>query len=78
FGLRHPEILGPSDSYQNTDIKKTVKPNQIEKEMIEDLAIAWNSSERKALHGVIFSVLNYLDQGGELNIEKVQPFRPDK
>ena len=78
FGLRHPEMLIPSNEYQNTDIKKTVKPNQLEKRMIEDLAIEWNVSERRALHGIVFSVISYLDKGGSLVYEKVQPFRPNE
>ncbi|QHE63948.1 hypothetical protein FHE72_23440 (plasmid) [Rossellomorea vietnamensis] len=78
FGLRHQEMLRPADEYQNTVIKKTVKPNQLEKRMIEDLAIEWNVSERRALHGIVFSVINYLDRGGSLVYEKVQPFRPNE
>ncbi|MHA7139840.1 hypothetical protein ACRTEV_21650 [Rossellomorea arthrocnemi] len=78
FGLRHQEMLRPADEYQNTAIKKTVKPNQLEKRMIEDLAIEWNVSERRALHGIVFSVINYLDKGGSLVYEKVQPFRPNE
>ncbi|MGE6756251.1 hypothetical protein ACQKFO_22950 [Rossellomorea sp. NPDC071047] len=78
FGLRHQEMLRPANEYQNTVIKKTVKPNQLEKRMIEDLAIEWNVSERRALHGIVFSVINYLDKGGSLNEEKVQPFRPNE
>jgi hypothetical protein len=76
FGLRHQEMLRPADQYQNTEIKKTMKPNQLEKQMIEDLAIEWNVSERRALHGIVFSVVSYLDKGGRLDHEKVQPFRP--
>ncbi|NMH67306.1 hypothetical protein HF072_00615 [Bacillus sp. RO3] len=78
FGLRHPEMLQLAEEYQNTDTKKTVKPNQLEKRMIEDLAIEWNVSERRALHGIIFSVISYLDKGGSLVYEKVQPFRPNE
>lgn len=78
FGLRHPEMLQPASEYQNTEIKKTVKPNQLEKQMIEDLAIDWNVSERRALHGIVFSVLGFLDKGGSLGNEKVQPFRPNE
>jgi hypothetical protein len=78
FGLRHPEILKPSEEYQNTPIKKTVKPNQIEKRMIEDIAIDWNISERRAVHGIVFSVLAYLSKGGDLSHEKVKPIRPNE
>jgi hypothetical protein len=78
FGLRHPEMLSFSDSYKDTGTHKTVKPNQIEKEKLVDLSIDWNVSERKALHGVMFSVLRYIEKGGDLTREKVQPFRPSK
>lgn len=78
FGLRHPEMLSFSDSYKDTGTHKTVKPNQIEKELLVDLSIEWNVSERKTLHGVMFSVLRYIEKGGHLTHEKVQPFRPSK
>lgn len=78
FGLRHPELLGPSPTYKNTDTHKTVKPNQIEKELLTHLSIEWNLSERKTLHGVVFSVLRYIEKGGQLASEKIQPFRPSK
>ncbi|WP_121614130.1 hypothetical protein [Mesobacillus foraminis] len=78
FGLRHPDLLGPPPTYRNTETHKTVKPNQIEKEMLTRLSIQWNLSERKTLHGVIFSVLNYIEKGGRLFHEEVQPFRPSK
>ncbi len=78
FGLRHPDLMGPPPTYRNTDTHKTVKPNQIEKEMLTSLAIQWNLSERKTLHGVVFSVLNYIQKGGRLTHEEVQPFRPSK
>ena len=78
FGLRHPEILGQSNEYAHGGNMKTVKPNQIEKSMIEKVAIDWNSSERRAVHGIVFSVLSYLSKGGVLTYEKVQPFRPVK
>ncbi len=78
FGLRHPEMLSPVDPYENGVNKKTVKPNQVEKSMIEELAIEWNVSERRAVHGIVLSVLAYLSKGGVLKDEKVQPFRPVK
>lgn len=78
FGLRHPEMLSRSLDYKNTTSHKPVKPNQIEKSLLVDLSIDWDTSERRALHGVIFSVMNYLDKGGELTYEKVQPFRPSE
>ncbi|MFS8189528.1 hypothetical protein ACMG4J_22730 [Rossellomorea marisflavi] len=78
FGLRHPEMLSLVDPYENGVNKKTVKPNQVEKSMIEELAIDWNVSERRAVHGIVLSVLNYLSKGGVLRDEKVQPFRPSK
>ncbi|MDT9027473.1 hypothetical protein [Rossellomorea yichunensis] len=78
FGLRHPEMLGKSSTYRNTETHKTVKPNQVEKELLTNLSIEWNVSERKALHGVVFSVLSYIEKGGHVTREKVQPFRPNK
>lgn len=78
FGLRHHEMLRISSTYKNTQTHKTVKPNQIEKELLGSLSIEWNVSERKMLHGVVFSVLRYIEKGGHLTREKVQPFRPDK
>jgi len=78
FGLRHPEMLSLVDPYENGVNKKTVKPNQVEKGMIEELAIEWNVSERRAVHGIVLSVLSYLSKGGVLKDEKVQPFRPVK
>ncbi|MEH6908241.1 hypothetical protein [Neobacillus drentensis] len=78
FGLRHPEMLGKPSTYKNTETHKTVKPNQIEKELLIRLSIEWNLSERKTLHGVVFSVLRYIEKGGHLTREKVQPFRPNK
>lgn len=78
FGLRHPEMLQISSTYKNTDTHKTVKPNQIEKELLNSLSIEWNVSERKTLHGVVFSVLRYIKKGGHLTVEKIQPFRPSK
>jgi hypothetical protein len=78
FGLRHPDLLGAPSTYRNTNTHKTVKPNQIEKEMLTRLSIQWNLSERKTLHGVVFSVLRYIEKGGHLTHEKVQPFRPFK
>ncbi|NCT40015.1 hypothetical protein GTW56_30345 [Bacillus sp. EB93] len=64
FGLRHPEILGKPSTYKNTETHKTVKPNQIEKGLLTSLSIEWNVSERKTLHGVVFSVLRYIEKGG--------------
>ncbi|MBT2757966.1 hypothetical protein J7E71_19015 [Mesobacillus foraminis] len=78
FGFRHPDLLGPPSSYKNTDTHKTVKPNQVEKEMLTRLSIQWNLSERKTLYGVVFSVLSYIEKGGRLAHEEVQPFRPSK
>ncbi|WP_430508388.1 hypothetical protein [Rossellomorea marisflavi] len=78
FGLHHPEMLSLVDPYENGVNKKTVKPNQVEKSMIEELAIDWNVSERRAVHGIVLSVLGYLSKGGVLKNEKVQPFRPSK
>jgi hypothetical protein len=78
FGLSRPEMLHTFDSYKVTDIFKTVKPNQLEKDVLEDLAIDWSASERKAIHGVIFSVLEYIEKGGHISYEEVQPFRPSK
>jgi hypothetical protein len=78
FGLRHPEMLRKPSIYKNTETHKTVKPNQIEKELLTDLSIEWNISERKTLHGVVFSVLGYIEKGGDLSRAKVQPFRPVK
>jgi hypothetical protein len=78
FGLRHPEMLRKSSTYKNRETHKTVKPNQIEKELLTDLSIEWNVSERKTLHGVVFSVLGYIEKGGHITREKVQPFRPVK
>jgi hypothetical protein len=78
FGLRHPEMLAKFSTYKNTETHKTVKPNQIEKELLTNLSIEWNVSERKTLHGIVFSVLEYIEKGGHLTHEKVQPFRPSK
>ncbi len=78
FGLRHPEMLGQSNEYVHGGNMKTVKPNQVEKSLIEKLAIDWNSSERRAVHGIVFSVLSYLSKGGVLTYEEVQPLRPVK
>lgn len=81
FGLRHPELLKSNFHYENTGIYKTVKPNQIEKELLSGrsgFAIEWGMSERRALYQIIFSVLRYVKQGGKLEIEEVQPFRPLK
>jgi hypothetical protein len=78
FGLSKPEMLHTFDSYKVTGIFKTIKPNQLEKDVLEDLAIDWSSSERKAIHGIIFSVLEYIEKGGHIKHEEVQSFKPIK
>jgi hypothetical protein len=79
FGLRHPELLKNHFNYANTGSYKTVKPNQIEKKLIaggSGFAIEWGVSERRALHNIMFSVLDYVKRGGRIKIEEVQPIRP--
>ncbi|MDP4084698.1 MAG: hypothetical protein Q8934_08805 [Bacillota bacterium] len=79
YGLRHPELLKTHFVYENTGTYKTVKPNQIEKSLIaggNGFAIEWGVSERKTLHHIIFSVMEYLKKGGKMKIEEIQPIRP--
>lgn len=80
FGLRHQELHKEID-YKDTKKYKTVKPNQIEYEMISGvhgLAIEWGLSERQALHRIVISVLIFLNEGGKLTDEEVQQIRPSK
>lgn len=80
FGLRHQEVINHSIDYKDTKIYKTLKPNQLEKEMISGvygLTIEWQlSSDRKTVHRIMLSVLQYLIDGGSLNYEEIQQFRP--
>ncbi|MDX8367159.1 hypothetical protein [Cytobacillus sp. IB215665] len=78
FGLKHPELIRRSIPYKNTGTYKTVKPNQIEKDMITDLSIEWGLSERQALQRVMVSVIGYLQRGGQIKNEEIQPYRPSK
>lgn len=80
FGLRHPDILKNDFDYSDTKIYKTVKPNQVELEKVSGLngwKIDWGVSERKALYHIIFSVYQYVQNGGRLGYEEVQPIRPN-
>lgn len=79
FGLRNPDILKHDFEYKDTKIYKTVKPNQVELEQVSGLngwMIIWGVSERKALHHIVFSVYQYVQGGGRLRYEEVQPIKP--
>jgi len=79
FGLRNPNILKNDFDYSDTKVYKTVKPNQVELEEISGIngwKIIWGISERKALFHIIFSVYQYVQNGGKLRYEEVQPIRP--
>ncbi|QVY63968.1 hypothetical protein [Cytobacillus gottheilii] len=78
FGLRHPELINDSLAYKDTGIYKTIKPNQLEKTETEELAIRLNMSERKVFYSIVFSVVLYMQKGGSLNNEEIQPFKPIK
>lgn len=79
FGIRHPELIIHDLPYQDTKIHKTVKLNQIEKDKlcgINGLTVQWKlRSNRKSLHRVMISILHYLQNGGLLIYEEVQPIR---
>lgn len=79
FGLRHPDILKHDFEYTDTKLYKTVKPNQVELEKVSGIKgwmIDWGVSERKALHHIVFSVCQYIQGGGRLGYEEVQPIKP--
>lgn len=79
FGLRKPPHLLYEVDYKDTGIYKTVKPNRIEKELlsgINGLSIEWGISERQAIHRIVMNVLTYIQQGGEINHEKLQQIKP--
>jgi hypothetical protein len=82
YGLRHPNIINHGLVYKDTKIHKTLKPNQIEKELVsgkKGLTVMWKMrSDRKTTHRLMISMLHYLLNGGTLSNEGVQPFKPFK
>lgn len=78
YGLRNRGVVREFDEYKDTGTYKTVKPNQLEKQLIVDLAIDWDVSERKTIRNIVLSVVEYLHKGGSLIHEEVQPIRPSK
>jgi len=58
FGLRHPEMLKKSSTYKNTETHKTVKPNQIEKELLTNLSIGPSDRVAALDRKVLFSSSN--------------------
>ena len=78
YGLRNRGVVREFDQYKDTGNYKTVKPNQLEKQLIVDLAIDWDVSERKTIRNIVLSVVEYLHKGGSLIYEEVQPIRPSK
>jgi hypothetical protein len=82
FGLRNQELIDHDILYKDTGEYRTVKPNQVEHDMIASpngLALQWEIIyERRALHRIMISVLHYRQRGGRLVYEEVQPIRPTK
>ncbi|NDI36619.1 hypothetical protein [Chengkuizengella sediminis] len=81
FGFRNLDILRNDFKYVDSGIYKTVKPNKLEKSYITDiggLVDEWGVSERKAIHQIICSVLVYLQNGGGLTYEEIQPIKLHK
>lgn len=83
YGLRHKDIIQDYHyKYKDTKQYKTVKPNQVEYEMISGingLQIKWGlTSERQALHRIMISVVNYMIKGGKISYEEIQPIRPSR
>lgn len=80
YGLRNPSVIREQD-YKDTGIYKTAKPNQIEYSLIggeRGYAIEWGLSERKALHRIVISVLSYMEAGGRIDHESIQPLKPSQ
>lgn len=80
FGLRNKDIVR-EHLYENTGTYKTVKPNQVEYELIggiEGMAINLGVSERRALTYIMLSVLEYMSSGGQLNYESLEPIKPNR
>ncbi|MDP5276101.1 hypothetical protein [Chengkuizengella axinellae] len=78
FGLRNLNILTDEFQYVDTRDYKTVKPNDLEKSFIsgiDGLVDEWGVSERKAIHHIICSVLEYLKSNEVMAYEEVQPFK---
>ncbi|MGD9678923.1 MAG: hypothetical protein AB7V16_11335 [Vulcanibacillus sp.] len=82
YALKHHELINQNIVYKSSKIYKTIKINQVEKNMLSGaygLTITWcSNSDRKTIHRMMISMLNYLDRGGQINVDEVQPIRPVK
>jgi hypothetical protein len=80
FAFKNPRFIKHDIEYKNTKLLKTVKLNQLEKEKIagsHGLRVHWQlTSERKALHRIMLSMLYYLQNGGVLSYEDTKPSKP--
>lgn len=81
IALRRPELITKEIPYvTNAPFFKTVKPNTYEKELlsgIDGLSITLALfNERATIHRCIFNIIEYLQRGGSIQYEEIQPLKP--
>ncbi|MDQ0255506.1 hypothetical protein J2S74_002888 [Evansella vedderi] len=65
--------------YKDTKRYAHIKPNMVESNLVGGIngyAIEKGLSERQTVHRMVISVLEFLNKGGELEDEEVQPITP--
>lgn len=81
IGLRRPDLVNKDILYvTKTPFYKTVKPNTYEKEIlsgIDGLSIKFALfNERATIHRCILNIVDYIQRGGIVRYEEIQPLKP--